>query len=112
MAKTSGLFLAPAVSGYEPPFQKLGVDLLFAALLLIVVGSLFGQWAGVILRFEPGTNFWFGHQGFEYIDLGRFWQIFLLVGLFLWLGLMLRAMWPALTTPSKEGRSLLWLFVI
>ena len=21
-------------------------------------------------------NFWFGHQGYEYVDLGRFWQIF------------------------------------
>ena len=33
-------------------------------------------------------NFWFGHQGYEYVDLGRFWQIFLFVGLFLWLVLM------------------------
>ena len=43
-------------------------------------------------------NFWFGHQGFEYVDLGRAWQIFLWVGLLLWLGLMVRALRPALKT--------------
>ncbi len=30
-------------------------------------------------------NFWFGHQGYEYVDIGRFWQAFLFVGLMLWL---------------------------
>jgi nitric oxide reductase subunit B len=40
--------------------------------------------------------YWFGHQGYEYVDLGRVWQIFLFAGLFIWLGLMLRALWPAL----------------
>ena len=25
--------------------------------------------------------FWFGTQGYEYVDLGRFWQIVLFVGL-------------------------------
>ena len=35
-------------------------------------------------------RFWFGHQGYEYVDLGRVWQIALFVGLLLWLGLMLR----------------------
>jgi len=57
------------------------------------------------------TNFWFGHQGFEYVDLGRFWQIFLLVGLFLWLALMTRAMWPAFRQPGQH-KHLLALFLI
>jgi nitric oxide reductase subunit B len=41
-------------------------------------------------------NFWFGHQGWEYTDIGRFWQIFLFIGLLLWLVLVGRALWPAL----------------
>jgi nitric oxide reductase subunit B len=45
------------------------------------------------------------------VDLGRFWQIFLFGGLFLWLGLMLRALWPALRRPG-ETRPLLLLFVL
>ena len=36
---------------------------------------------GVFQKFDNQTNFWFGHQGYEYVDLGRFWQIFLTVGL-------------------------------
>lgn len=107
----TGLFIAPAVSGYEPKFQRAGVNFLFACLLLIVVGSLFGQWLGVQQKLGFTANFWFGHQGLEYVDLGRFWQIFLFIGLFLWLGLMARAMWPALSKPS-ENRSLLGLFLI
>lgn len=107
----TGLFIAPAVSGHEPKFQRLGVNVLFVCLLVIVLGSLFGQWLGVQQRLGLEANFWFGHQGYEYVDLGRFWQIFLFVGLFLWLFLMGRAMWPAIRTPS-ENRGLLAMFCI
>lgn len=107
----TGLYYAPAVSGHEPKFQKLGVNFLFIALLVIVVGSLFGQWLGVMQRLGFVENFWFGHQGYEYVDLGRFWQIFLLVGLVLWLLLMGRAIWPALKK-RLENRNLLILFLV
>ncbi|MBF0313058.1 MAG: nitric-oxide reductase large subunit [Oligoflexia bacterium] len=107
----TGLFMAPAVSGYEPRFQREGVNFLFVCLLIIVVGSLAGQYLAVHQKLGFETNFWFGHQGYEYVDLGRFWQIFLLVGLFLWFALMARAMWPALKSPG-EHRHLLGLFLI
>ncbi|MBM3270414.1 MAG: nitric-oxide reductase large subunit [Candidatus Sericytochromatia bacterium] len=107
----TGLFIAPAVSGHEPRFQRAGVNALFGCLLVIVVGSLAGQWLGVQQRLDLVANFWFGHQGYEYVDLGRFWQIFLLVGLFLWLGLVLRALLPALRAPG-ENRGLLGLFLL
>ncbi|KAA5539971.1 nitric-oxide reductase large subunit [Adhaeribacter rhizoryzae] len=107
----TGLFIAPAVSGHEPKFQRAGVNLLFIALLIIVVGSLAGQWFGVMQKLGLVENFWFGHQGYEYVDLGRFWQIFLLVGLFLWLFLMTRAIWPAFKKDA-EGRHLLGMFLI
>ena len=79
-----------------------GVNFLFVCLLVIVVGSLAGEWLGVQQKLGFVTNFWFGHQGYEYVDLGRFWQIFLFVGLFLWLFLMVRALWPALREPGSE----------
>jgi nitric oxide reductase subunit B len=107
----TGLYYAPAISGVEPKFQKLGVNFLFGALLVIVVGSLIGQWLGVMQRLGLIGNFWFGHQGYEYVDLGRFWQLFLFVGLIIWLLLMGRAIWPALKQKS-ESRSLLILFLI
>jgi nitric oxide reductase subunit B len=107
----TGLFVAPAVAGHEPRGQKLGVDLLFGALLVIVVGSLAGQWLGIHQRLGLETNFWFGHQGYEYVDLGRFWQLFLFVGLFIWLFLMGRALVPALRR-AGDGRSLLGVFLM
>lgn len=107
----TGLYYAPAISGVEPKFQKLGVNFLFVALLIIVVGSLAGQWMGVMQKLGFVQNFWFGHQGYEYVDLGRFWQIFLFVGLIIWLLLMGRAIYPAIKQKS-ENRNLLILFLI
>ncbi len=107
----TGLFMAPAVSGHEPKFQRAGVNFLFVCLLIIVVGSMFGTWYGTRQKMGFTMNFWFGHQGYEYVDLGRFWQIFLFIGLFLWLGLMLRGMWPAFKKPG-EHKHLLGLFLI
>lgn len=93
----TGLFIAPAIGGAEPRFQRLGVNFLFVCLLIIVVGAFTGQWFAVMQKMDLGaTNFWFGHQGWEYVDIGRFWQAFLWVGLILWLVLMGRALWPAM----------------
>ena len=107
----TGLYYAPAISGVEPKYQKLGVNFLFLALLVIVVGSLIGQWLGVMQKLGLAQNFWFGHQGYEYVDLGRFWQLFLFVGLIIWLLLMGRAILPAIKQKS-ESRNLLILFLI
>lgn len=92
----TGLYIAPAISGHEPRFQRAGVNVLFACLLLIVVGAFTGQWFAVMQKLGLAHNFWFGHQGWEYVDIGRFWQCFLFVGLMLWLTLVGRALWPAL----------------
>jgi nitric oxide reductase subunit B len=107
----TGLFIAPAISGYEPRFQRAGVNFLFVALLAIVIGSLAGEWMGVMQKLGYVSNFWFGHQGYEYVDLGRFWQAFLLVGLFLWLFLMTRAILPAFRN-ARESRHLLGMFLL
>ena len=106
----TGLYVAPAVSGYEPKGQRLGVNALFGALLLVVVGSLAGEWLSIEHRL--GNNwFWFGTQGYEYVDLGRFWQILLFVGLVFWLWLMWRALRPALAK-RDQSYSLLMMFLI
>jgi nitric oxide reductase subunit B len=92
----AGLFLAPAVGGREPTHQRLGVNALFGALLLVVGGSLAGEWLSIQQKLGLDAGFWLGHQGYEYVELGRVWQIALFAGLLLWLGLMLRGLWPAL----------------
>jgi nitric oxide reductase subunit B len=92
----TGLYIGPAISGREPKFQRLGVNLLFVCLLIIVVGAFAGQWFAVMQKLGLEHNFWFGHQGWEYVDIGRFWQWFLFIGLGLWLTLVGRSLWPAI----------------
>ncbi len=105
----AGLFLGPIVGGREPRFQKLGVDVLFGALLLVVTGSMAGQWLAIQQVLPLDLSFLLGHQGYEFVELGRVFQIALFVGLLLWLVLMLRALWPALSR-RDEGRTVVLLF--
>ena len=82
----AGLFLAPIINGgKDPKFQKLGVDLLFYALLILVVGSFAGEYLAIANIMPINLSFWLGHQGYEYIELGRIWQIILFVGLVIWM---------------------------
>ncbi|MCU0681557.1 MAG: nitric-oxide reductase large subunit [Polyangiaceae bacterium] len=106
----AGLYIGPAV-GAEPRSQRLGVNALFVALLVVVTGSMAGQWLSVMGRLSGDAWFYFGHSGYEYIDLGRIWQIALLAGLFLWFFLVARAIAPALQR-RDEQRPLLVLFLL
>jgi len=105
-----GLYIGPAISGHEPKFQRLGVNVLFTCLLIIVVGAFTGQWLAVMQKLGLAKNFWFGHQGWEYVDLGRFWQIFLFAGLGIWLTLVGRALWPAIKRGGESKSIILLLF--
>ncbi|MCM2324135.1 MAG: nitric-oxide reductase large subunit [Oligoflexia bacterium] len=107
----AGLFIAPIIhAGTDPKYQRLGVNVLFGALLLVVGGSLFGEYLAIHQKLDLEWSFWFGIQGYEYTDLGRVWQIALSIGLVLWLVLMLRAILPALKKHTADSKQLLVLF--
>jgi nitric oxide reductase subunit B len=106
-----GLYIGPAISGHEPKFQRLGVNVLFTCLIIIVVGAFVGQWLAVMQKLGLDKNFWFGHQGWEYVDLGRFWQIFLFAGLGIWLTLVGRALWPAIKKGGESKSIIVLLFL-
>ena len=107
----AGLFLAPIINGgKDPKFQKLGVDLLFYALLFLVVGSFVGEYLAIANIMPINLSFWLGHQGYEYIDLGRVWQIILFVGLVIWMFLLLRGF--AGGFKNKGDKNLLAIFAM
>ncbi|MEQ8310304.1 MAG: nitric-oxide reductase large subunit [Sphingopyxis sp.] len=108
----AGLFLGPVIHGDDPKHQKLGVDLLFWALILVVVGSFAGHYLSIAQAMPDGLGFWLGHQGYEFIDLGRVWQIALFAGLLFWLVLMLRCMLPALRRKEGGDKNLLALLTV
>ena len=97
----TGLYIAPLLSGREPKLQKLGVDVLFWALIAIVVGSTVTGWLGTLQHRGVDFSFWIGNQGLEFTSMGRVWQLLLFVGLLFWVFLLGRALWPALKTPSE-----------
>ncbi len=108
----AGLYLAPMIAGFEPRFQKVGVDVLLVALVIAVVGSFTGQWFTLTGNMtDPDLVYWFGHQGYEYLDMGRFWQILIFAGLLIWLGLMLRCLIPAIRKPRADKHLLLLLLL-
>ncbi|MDM9384875.1 nitric-oxide reductase large subunit [Chlorogloeopsis sp. ULAP01] len=92
----AGLYFAPRFGGIEPKFQALGNTVLLGALALVVVGSMIGTWQAVTGVLDVKNSFLWGHQGYEYIELGRVWQLLLIGGMIFWLWLMYRAFKPAL----------------
>jgi nitric oxide reductase subunit B len=87
-----GIFLAPLVAGREPRGQGFLSYLLLVALVVVVVGSLLGEAASYHGLLQGADRPFFGAQGWEYLDLGRFWQILLVGGMVLWLVIVYRGL--------------------
>lgn len=104
-----GLLLASSLGGKEPKRQAMGVNALFGALVVVVVGSLLGELLGIRQVFGK-LWFWFGHQGWEFLDLGRAWQVLLAIGLVFWLYLLLRGVAPAREDPERKEIATLFIY--
>jgi nitric oxide reductase subunit B len=85
----AGIFLLPMIAGREPPKQHWLAYALPVALAVVVFGSLIGEFITIHGGWRHIWQ-WFGGQGFEYLDLGRFWQTLLTVGLFFWVIIIFR----------------------
>jgi nitric oxide reductase subunit B len=101
----TAIFLAPVIGGKEPRGQGLLVDLLFGAVLVVALGSLGGEYLGI--KGSLGSLwFWLGHQGWEFLELGKAWQALLFVGLLFWLVIVYRALAPKLAGAQKDASGL------
>jgi nitric oxide reductase subunit B len=107
----TSIFLAPIIAGKEPRGQGILVNILFGAVLIVAVGSLTGEALG-INNMLGDLWFWFGHQGWEYLELGRFWQILLFVGLVAWLFIVYRALKNKLFGPQRDTSGLVMFYVV
>ncbi len=90
-----GIFIAPLVSGREPKGQRALVNILFGALVIVVVGSLAGEYLS-IKGLLGKAWWWLGTQGWEYLELGRLWMLLLIAGMGIWLFIVARGLRAAL----------------
>ncbi len=104
-----GLFISSLLSKKVPKLQVPLINFLFIALALLVFGSLFGEYAGVENIIKK-VWFWFGNQGWEYLEIGRAWQILMAVGLVIWVFLLFRTIRPS--PQEHEDRELKTLFLL
>jgi nitric oxide reductase subunit B len=103
----AGIFLAPMIAGREPRGQSKLAFALLGALVVVVFGSLIGEFADIHNWFSGSI---FGDQGFEYLDLGRFWQILLIIGLCVWGFILYRGLKGRLT--KERVGNMPWLFFL
>lgn len=83
----AALFLARSLRLDEPRWFARWVHVLFAAFAVVIGGSLLGEWLGILQWLGNGW-FWLGNQGWEYLELGRLWQVLLVAGLLAWFALL------------------------
>ena len=104
-----GIFISSVISNKKPKGQVPIINFLFVALSILILGSLLGEYLGVKDMLKR-LWFWFGNQGWEYLEIGRGWQFLLAVGLILWAFLLFRAVRP--THKEPEERELKTLFLL
>ncbi len=83
----AALFLGRSLRSDEPRWLAACTHALFAAFAVVIFGSLLGEWAG-LEQLLGSWWFWLGNQGWEYLELGRVWQMLLVAGLFAWFALL------------------------
>jgi len=104
-----GIFLSSVLSRREPKGQIFLINFLFFALIILVIGSLGGEFLGV-KDLLGRIWFWFGNQGWEYLEIGRGWQILLAAGLIIWSIILFRVVKPG--KQPKEDKEISSLFLM
>ncbi|MBK9686512.1 MAG: cbb3-type cytochrome c oxidase subunit I [Saprospiraceae bacterium] len=91
----SSIFILPILSKKEIPGQRSLINILFVLLFLLVGGSLTGMILGP-LGLMGKWWYWLGHQGWEFVDFGKGFQVLLMIIFALWVVVVYRGIKPAL----------------
>ena len=100
-----GLLIAPWVANKDHKFPWL-IDVLWVTLLVVAVGAITGLYMGATGQMRD-VWFWFGNEGRELINLGRFWDIGLVVGLVFWFLLIITLIKKSATNNPLVG-TIIW----
>lgn len=90
----SSIFILPILSKKEVKGQLPLINLLFVLLFILVGGSLAGMYLGPMGLLGEWWRL-LGHQGWEFVDLGRLYQILLMIIFVLWAVVVYRGVKPA-----------------
>ena len=90
------IFFLPKLSKV-PNGQKFLIDLLFVLCIITGAGAVVGIYMGQTGMLSDTMAYWFGSQGWEFMELGRFFQFTLLAAFSLWIFIIYRAVKPWLT---------------
>jgi nitric oxide reductase subunit B len=91
----ASLFVMTMISPNQPKFQVKLINIIFWITAILVAGSFAGIFLGP-KGLLANYWYWFGHQGWEYVELGKVWQILLFVALLLWVITLFRGLRPVL----------------
>ena len=106
----AALFLGRTLRSDEPRWFAPWVHLLFGAFVVVIGGSLLGEWLGISQMLGKWW-FWLGNQGWEFLELGRIWQLLLVVGLLVWFALLWLLVRPrSLANPESKPLVKMFLF--
>ena len=84
-------FILPILAKGEPKGQLKLINLLFAIFFVLVAGSLVGIYLGP-MNMLGSLSRWLGHQGWEFVELGRLYQYMLLAVFALWAVIVYRGL--------------------
>jgi len=104
-----GIFVSSLLSKREPKGQVALINFLFIALAILLFGSFIGEYVGVKDLLND-MWFWLGNQGWEYLEIGRGWQVLMAIGLILWTFLLFRTV--RFTREEHQDKELKTLFLL
>lgn len=91
----ASFFMMDLISPNQPKNQKALINLLFWITVIMVGGSFAGLFLGP--KGLIGKNwYWLGHQGWEYMEPGKIWQILLGIIFILWAIIIYRGVKPVM----------------
>lgn len=100
-----GLLIAPWIANKDHKYPWL-VDVLWLALVIVGIGSVVGIYLGATGQLRD-MWFWFGNEGRELINIGRVWDIGLVIGLVFWFLLIISLIKKAATNNPLVG-TIIW----